>query len=334
MPRLRIVSPSEPGWARRRRGRGFYYVDQRGNKLEAKDVERCKQLVIPPAWQNVWICPFLNGHLQAVGIDDAGRKQYLYHEEWRRRRDEAKHDRVLEVAARLPGARRKAQADLQAEGMPYRRALATAFRLLDLGLFRVGGESYADENGSYGLATIRKQHVRLIDESATFDFPAKSGQQLSVTVTDHPVQASVAILKKRRGGGAELLAYKERGRWRDVTSIDINGYIKNIVGDDFTAKDFRTWHGTVIAAIALAAADTPTSATARKRAVSAAMRVVADHLGNTPAVARSSYVDHRVIDLFNDGITISLPRRLGEMWLTNGATQGKPERAVLDLLRR
>ncbi len=336
MPRLRVVSPSEPGWTRRRHGRGFSYVDQHGQRLEMEDVERCRRLVIPPAWQDVWICPAPNGHLQAIGTDDAGRKQYLYHEEWRRRRGEAKHDRVLDVAARLPKARKLALVDLEADGMPYRKALATAFRLLDLGLFRVGGESYADDNGSYGLATIQKQHIRIDPESVIFSFPAKSGQHLTVRMADNAVRQPITMLKKRRGGGKELLAYKEGGRWRDVRSADINDYIKDIVGDDFTAKDFRTWHGTVIAAVALAATNqTATSITARKRAVTAAMRVVADYLGNTPAVARSAYVDHRVVDLFTDGISIATgPGITGELSAKSlVAGDSRYERAVLKLLR-
>src|SRR3954454_12528206 len=159
MARLRRSSPDDPGWARRRAGKGFVYLDQDGARLPPEDAERAKSLVVPPAWRDVWICPFPNGHLQAVGTDDAGRRQYLYHPDWRRKRDESKHDRVLEVAARLPRARRRVAVHLQLEGMPYERALATAFRLLDLGFFRIGGEAYAEANHSYGLATIRKEHV-------------------------------------------------------------------------------------------------------------------------------------------------------------------------------
>ena len=159
MVRLRTVSPSDPGWTRRRAGKGFVYLDQLGVRLPPEDRERCVRLVIPPAWEEVWICQRPNGHLQAVGTDAAGRRQYLYHPEWRRKRDESKHDRVLEVAGRLPRARRRVAVHLQLDGMPYERALATAFRLLDLGFFRIGGETYAEANHSYGLATIRKEHV-------------------------------------------------------------------------------------------------------------------------------------------------------------------------------
>ncbi|MDN5764051.1 MAG: DNA topoisomerase IB, partial [Microlunatus sp.] len=220
--RLRTVSPKDPGWSRRRAGKGFVYLDQQGSRLAEEDAERCRMLVIPPAWEQVWICPRANGHLQAVGTDDAGRRQYLYHPEWRRKRDESKHDRVLEVASRLPRARRRVALHLQLEGMPYERALATAFRLLDLGFFRIGGEAYAEANQSYGLATILKEHVSLERGSVVFDFVAKSGQERYVALADELVRTSVRDLLRRRTGGPELLAYRDGGTWKDVTSADIN----------------------------------------------------------------------------------------------------------------
>jgi DNA topoisomerase-1 len=334
MVRLRTVSPSDPGWTRRRAGRGFVYLDQLGVRLPPEDRERCVRLVIPPAWEEVWICRHPNGHLQAVGTDAAGRRQYLYHPEWRRKRDESKHDRVLEVAGRLPRARRRVAVHLRLDGMPYERALATAFRLLDLGFFRIGGETYAEANHSYGLATIRKEHVTVENRTVVFDFVAKSGQERYVALADDLVRASVADLLRRRSGGPELLAYKEGRRWKDVTSTDINAYVKEQVGGEVSAKDFRTWHGTVIAAVALAGANADaTSATARKRAVSAAMKQVAEYLGNTPTVARSSYVDPRVIDLFADGVTISPRLASSDDDLSDGSTHGKVERAVLNLLK-
>jgi DNA topoisomerase IB len=333
VPRLRTVSPKDPGWTRRRAGKGFVYLDTQGRRLPEADALRCKMLVIPPAWREVWISPAPNGHLQAVGTDDAGRRQYLYHEEWRRRRDKSKHDRVLTVAARLPKARRKVAHDLQLEGMPYARALGTAFRLLDLGFFRIGGEAYAEANNSYGLATIRREHVTLQGNEVVFDFVAKSAQERYVALADDLVRESVAALLRRQGGGPELLAYHEDGRWHDITSTEINTYIKDVVGEDVSAKDFRTWHGTVIAAVALAEVNASArSATARKRAVARAMKEVASYLGNTPTVARASYVDPRLIDLFVDGVTIdpalaSLDQNLGD-----GTTHGKIEQEVLRLL--
>lgn len=334
MVRLRTVSSSDPGWTRRRVGRGFSYLDQAGARLAPEDRERCLQLVIPPAWEEVWICQHPNGHLQAVGTDDAGRRQYLYHPEWRRKRDESKHDRVLQVAARLPRARKRVNLHLQLEGMPYERALATAFRLLDLGFFRIGGETYAEANQSYGLATIRKEHVTVENREVVFDFVAKSGQERYVALADDLVRASVRDLLRRRSGGPELLAYKDGRRWKDVTSTEINAYVKEQVGGEVSAKDFRTWHGTVIAAVALAAANPDaTTPTKRKRAISAAMKQVSTYLGNTPTVARASYVDPRVIDLFSDGVTISPRLASLDDDLSDGSTHGKVERAVLNLLK-
>jgi DNA topoisomerase IB len=336
MPRLRTVSPNSPGWTRRRSGKGFLYLDETGERLAAEHVVRCKELVIPPAWQKVWICPFPNGHIQAVGTDDAGRRQYLYHPVWRQKRDEAKHDRVLEVAARLPRARKRVAEHLALEGMPRERALGTAFRLLDLGFFRIGGEAYAEANGSYGLATIEKQHVRVEDDLVVFEYVAKSGKERLVAIADQPVRDAVELLRRRRSGGPELLAYRDGRRWRDVTSADINAYVKDVVGGEVSAKDFRTWHGTVLAAVALAVSTRAAgSPTARKRAVARAMKEVSEYLGNTPAVARSSYVDPRVVDLFEDGVTIEgALRRLGEgASFGEPATHGAIERAVLKMLR-
>ena len=229
MPRLRRVSPDSPGWTRRRRGRGFVYLDEHGHRLAADDVARCKALVIPPAWQEVWICPAPNGHIQAVGTDEAGRRQYLYHPVWREPRDQAKHARVVEVAGRLPAARAAVAKDLAQSGMPRDRALALAFRLLDIGFFRVGGEGYTEENGSYGLATIERQHVRLDGDQVVFDYVAKSGQERLVVIEDAAVLDAVRTLLRRRTGGPGLLAYKRGGRWQDVTSEDINAYVKELV---------------------------------------------------------------------------------------------------------
>jgi DNA topoisomerase-1 len=334
VPRLRKVSPRDPGWTRRRAGKGFVYLDELGNRLAAEHIRRCELLVIPPAWEQVWICPAPTGHLQAVGIDDAGRRQYLYHEQWRLQRDRLKYDTVLQIAARLPSARRDVAKDLQLEGMPYERALGTAFRLLDLGFFRIGGETYAESNNSYGLATIKKEHVSIDNGSVIFNYVAKSGQERYVALADDLVLQAVRELLARRGGGPELLAYKDGRQWHDVNSADINNYIKAHVGEEMSSKDFRTWHGTVIAAVVLAEAnESAKTITARRRAVSSAMKEVAGYLGNTPAVARTAYVDPRVIDLFNDGVTISPSLAATDDDLSDGTTHGKIERAVLNLLQ-
>ncbi len=332
MPRLRHVSPDSPGWARRRRGKGFVYLDHHGQPLGPDERARCIALVIPPAWEDVWICPAPNGHIQALGTDAAGRRQYLYHPVWREQRDKAKHDRVLTVAARLPQARTIVGGHLELPGMPRERALGTAFRLLDLGFFRVGGETYAEDNGSYGLATIQKRHVRVKADQVIFEYTAKSSQERLVAVADAAVREAVSALRARRGGGPELLAYRDGRRWRDVTSADINQYVKDIVGGEVSAKDFRTWHGTVLAAVALAgAADMATSRTRRGRAIRGAMVEVATYLGNTPTVARGSYVDPRVVDRYERGDTIAPTlRRLGG----NDPLEHREaiERAVLRLL--
>jgi DNA topoisomerase I len=334
MPRLRTVSPRDPGWSRRRAGKGFVYLNEFGQPLPPQDVERCKMLVIPPAWRSVWICPSPNGHIQAVGTDDAGRRQYIYHPYWRLKRDQSKHDRVLTVAARLPTARRRVLNHLRLQGMPYERALAAAFRLLDLGFFRIGGEAYAEANNSYGLATIHKEHVSIQGRTVVFDYVAKSGQERYVALADSLVRTAVRDLLRRSDGGPELLAYEDASGWHDLSSAEINAYIKDVVGGEVSSKDFRTWHGTVIAEVSLAGSvDRAGTTAARKRAVSSAMKKVADYLGNTPAVARKSYVDPRVVDLFNDGVTIPPSLAAADKDLSDGTTHGKIEKAVLDLLQ-
>jgi len=307
MVRLRRVSPDGPGFTRRRAGRGWVYSDTSGARITDHDtIDRIARLAIPPAYRGVWISPYATGHIQAVGLDDRDRKQYRYHPDWRVERDKAKHDRILFVARQLPAARRLVREHLSLRGMPRDKALATAFRLLELGFFRIGGESYAEENGSYGLATLRKEHVRVArDGSIQFRYTAKHGIRREVVVRDDGVRDAVTTLKRRHGGGAELLAWRENGRWYDVSSTDINHYLHDVVGADVSAKDFRTWHGTVLAAAALAANfQDGSSKTARRRQVVAAMKDVAEHLGNTPTVARNSYVDPRLVDRFDVGRTI------------------------------
>ncbi len=329
MPRFRRASPDAPGWTRRRQGRGFVFLGEHGGRLGADDVARCKALVIPPAWRDVWICPVPNGHIQALGTDVAGRRQYLYHPAWREQRNHAKYARITEVAARLPAARAKVTEHLDLPGMPRERALSLAFRLLDVGFFRVGGEGYAEENGSYGLATIEQQHVCIKGDDVIFEYVAKSGQERALAVQDDAVRDAVRTLLRRRGGGPGLLAYRDGRRWRDITSDDINGYVKEVVGGEVSAKDFRTWHGTVLAALALAQrTDEVESPTRRKKAVRGAMKEVAASLGNTPTVARSSYVDPRVVEQFEQGVTIE-PALSSAPAGRSPRTRRKVERAVV-----
>jgi len=336
VPRLRRVTCNDAGLTRRRAGRGFVYLDGDGQRIRDPEViVRIRDLAIPPAWTDVWICTDPLGHLQAVGTDAAGRRQYLYHPAWRRRRDREKFDHMLVFAAALPRIRRTCAKRLAHTELDRDRVLACAVRLLDLGFFRIGTEGYAEQHQHYGLATIRKAHVSLDGAMVTFDYVAKGGKRRIQSVVDPAVHDIVSQLKRRRGGGPELLAYKVGRRWRDVKSTEINVFIQEIAGADFTAKDFRTWNATVLAAVALAvSAGAATSASARKRAVARAMKEVGHYLGNTPAVCRSSYVDPRVVDRFQAGATIAAALgKLGEgAAFGQLAFQGAIEKAVLDLL--
>lgn len=319
------------GWTRRRVGKGFSYRDDEDRPLPAEDVERIRSLAIPPAWKDVWICPLANGHIQAVGTDDAGRRQYLYHPDWRVKRDKQKFDRVLTAAAHLPQARRQVARDLAAAGMPRERAAAVAVRLLDVGYFRIGSDAYADANGSFGLTTLERQHVRRGREGLRFCFVGKSGVEHTITVNDEDVIAALDRMRSRRCRSRRLLAYTVDRRWVDLDAAAVNAYLAEVLGGDLTAKDFRTWHGTVLAAAALAASEEPGDTKAsRKRAVKAAVEEVATYLGNTPAIARGSYIDPRVIDLYEAGTTITPPRvtaRTSPM-----RRQELLEKAVLELL--
>src|SRR3954449_75909 len=334
--RLRRSDTGGPGIQRRRAGRGFTYVDADGVRVTDDEVlARIHDLVIPPAWQDVWICPYPGGHIQATGVDQRGRKQYLYHRKWRERRDQEKFDEMLLFARSLPTLRERVEADLgdrDEDDMGRERVLAAAVRLLDRGFFRIGSEDYAVENETYGLATMRKDHVTLRDRFIVFDYPAKHGKRRVQSVIDPEVAAVVTRLKRRRGGIDELLAYREGRRWRDVKSADINAYIKEITGEDFSAKDFRTWGATVLAAVALAVSPVKETKTARNRAVVRAVKEVSRHLGNTPAVARASYIDPRVIDRYLDGISISPALEHLAADPQDTAIQGDVEAAVLDLI--
>ena len=335
MPRLRRSDCSNPGILRRGRGRGFEYLDENGERIDDEEVlERIRELVIPPAWKDVWICPSPFGHIQAVGTDAAGRRQYLYHAQWRARRDQEKFDEMLRFARALPLIRRTAAKHLTQRGLTRERVLACSVRLLDRGFFRVGTEDYAEQNKTYGVATMQKRHVTLGPNGLlVFDYVAKSGKQRVQSVVDPPVYDVVKKLKNRRGG-RELLAFKDGRAWVDVRSDHINEYIKAVAGEDFSAKDFRTWHGTVLAAVGLAVSGGAAgSKTALERAISRTVKEVAHYLGNTPAVCRASYIDPRVFDRYRDGITIGgALDQLGDVDLGEPATRGAIEEAVLDLL--
>ncbi|MEX2194683.1 MAG: hypothetical protein WD844_05295 [Thermoleophilaceae bacterium] len=335
MARLRRADCSGPGISRRGRGRGFEYLDEDGERIADDEVlDRIRELAIPPAWRDVWICPYPMGHLQATGTDDAGRKQYLYHQRWRERRDQEKFDDMIDFARALPRVRARVAKHLRRRSMSRERVLACAVRLLDRGFFRIGSEGYAEDNGTYGLATMRKDHVTLEpDGRLTFDYPAKGGARRIQAVVDPDVRKVVEELKRRRGGGEELLAYKDGRRWRDVRSDDINAYLRDVAGHDCSAKDFRTWSATLLAAVgvAVSAEAASGSKTGRRRAIKRAIDEVARYLGNTPAVCRASYIDPRVFDRFNSGWTIAPV--LGEVGdLSDPSVRETVEEAVLDLL--
>lgn len=304
--RLRRSNPSGPGWTRVRHGKGFRYLDETGKPLPADAVARVKALVIPPAWRDVWISPHPNGHIQALGTDDAGRRQYLYHDKWRTDRDAEKFDRVLKLAPKLKRFREQVAADMKSRGP--KRLAAIALRMLDLGIFRVGHEQYVEDNGTHGVATLLCEHLSVRGDRVRFNFPAKSGVEVDEEITDVELARAVRTLLKDRTPDCRVF---------DLTADDVNERFRELVGDEFSVKDLRTWHATVAAAKAfaqlLAERGRPT-----KRAISAVMKDVAEHLGNTAAVTRKSYVDPRLVEAFERGDVI----------------KGRdPERAVLRLLR-
>jgi len=341
VPRLRRVSCASPGLTRAGRGPRTTYLDAEGRPVtDGATLSRISSLVLPPAWTDVWICPIDNGHIQATGVDAAGRRQYRYHDAWRATRDLAKHEHVLDFAEVLPGVREHVAADLATDGLQRERVLSAAVRLLDLGFFRIGSEQYAGSIArlpTYGLATMLKEHVTVSRGGVvTFDYTAKSGRHRVQKIVEPEVAVLVSALKRRRGGGPELLAWKVGGRWVDVKSADINEHLRLLSGGDFTAKDFRTWNATVLAAVGLAVStDAAGSRTARKRAVTRVVQEVSHYLGNTPAACRASYIDPRVIDLYESGQTVAHDLRLLGQDAVPGhpATQGALEAAVLALLR-
>ena len=332
MPRLRHVDCAEPGYGRRRRGRGFTYVDPRGAPLrDAGELDRIKALVIPPAWTDVWICRHAHGHLQAVGTDAAGRRQYLYHPTWREQRDRQTFHEMLGFADALPRLRRRSARFLSEPGLTRNRVLGFAVLLLDRGLFRVGSEEYAEENGSYGLTTLERRHVALDGRSTlVFDYVGKTGRRIVQQVADRRLYGVGAELKERPGRRKAFLAFTDGDGWTDLRAADVNTFIKDETGADFSAKDFRTWHATVLAAASLAQSAEKRSGAGRTRAINAAAEDVAEALGNTPAVCKASYIDPRVFDRYRSGSTIP-----ADVAARNGAgvrSQRAREEAVLRLL--
>lgn len=331
MARLKRVSPAMRGWTRKGAGRGFTYLDADGARLPAADVERIKSLAIPPAWKQVWICPVPNGHLQATGTDAAGRRQYLYHPVWREQRDRTKFERITQAAELLPPARRRIAKDLGSERPTLAWACATAVRLLDVGYFRIGNDAYTDANGSFGLTTLERKHVRRRGDALVFSFTGKSGISHSILIDDEPAVAALEKMRSRRSDSERLLAHRESRSWQDLGADEVNAYLSELFGGTITAKDFRSWHATVIAAEALALAEEDGSTkTSRNRAIKQAATEVASYLGNTPTVARNSYIDPRIIDHYESGETIGKAAR--RRYRSAQARQNGLESAVRELL--
>ncbi|WP_026531521.1 DNA topoisomerase IB [Arthrobacter sp. H41] len=319
MARLRRSNTRKAGITRRRQGKGFSYRGPDGSLLRDRDeLERVKGLVIPPAWRDVWIAPYRNGHVQVLGTDEAGRRQYIYHPAWREQKDREKFDRALEFGAKLPSARRVITQHLRSNGTTRERAFAAALRIVDAGALRIGSAQYAEANGSFGVTTLLVEHISVEGPVITFNFPGKSGQLWDTTLEDADLAAALRPMLRREDADTVLAYRTSDEKWHHVEGSQLNEFLRQVTGGPFTAKDFRTWQATVIAAMALAREDLKaTSRTARQKAVTATMRAVADHLGNTPAVARSSYVDPRLVDRFMSGEVIPI----GSMTASEKAVQ-------------
>jgi len=315
---LRYVTDTTPGISRRRAGRGFVYLQPGGRRVKDRaTLDWIRSLAIPPAWTDVWICRSRRGHLQATGRDARGRKQYRYHPDWRAQRDTVKYDRMIAFGQALPRMRRRVSRDLRRTGLPRERVLAAVVRLLEKTGVRVGNEEYARDNKSFGLTTLRDRHATVGSKRIRFRFRGKGGKEGEVEVSDARLARIVGRCQDLPG--QELFAYlDEEGEVRTIGSADVNDYIREISGHDFTAKDFRTWAATVLAARSLARGESPATEAGARRDVARAVERVAEWLGNTPAVSRKSYVDPMVIDAYLEG----------------DAIRGGSEAAVLALLRR
>jgi DNA topoisomerase I len=301
---LQYVNDDRPGYTRRAKGKNFEYLEADGKtSLDEQRLRRLKRLAIPPAWTEVWICPSSNGHIQATGRDARRRKQYRYHERWRELRDENKFDRLAQFAKALPNIRRRVTQDLKLPALPRQKVLATLVRLLERSFIRIGNEEYARENKSFGLTTLKNRHVKVKGAQMVFRFRGKSGRQHEVDVTDRRVAKVIA--KCQDLPGQDLFQYVENGEARDVTSQDVNEYLRQIAGEEFTAKDFRTWGGTVLAAIALSKQEEFETKKQAKSNIKTAICAVAELLGNTPAVCRKCYVHPVIVEAYLKGTPIT-----------------------------
>jgi len=312
---LNRSDPRSPGITRTPDQSGFRYLD--ASRLPVSDpavLTRIRALAVPPGWGSVWISPDPLGHIQATGVDSRGRTQYRYHQLWREQRDEQKFTHMLRFAAALPALRAATQRDLRHRRMDRGRVAASAVRLIDLGLFRLGGERYAELDHHYGAATLEKRHVAVRHNGVVFDYVAKEGKRRELTVTDPVVRATVRALARSDNGLNALFCFEDARGWRPLHSHDITAYIATNSGGHFTAKEFRTWNATVLMALFLVNAAPPVSGRAVKRVIDASVRGVADWLGDTPAVTRASYIDPRLVSVFTRDARLEavpvLPARL------------------------
>jgi DNA topoisomerase-1 len=330
---LLYVTGAEPGYCRVRVGKSFSYRDTNGRTLKDKDdIARVKKLAIPPAWTDVWICASPRGHIQATGRDARGRKQYRYHERWRATRDATKFDRILDFAQNLPALRERVLADLRRPGLPREKVLATIVYLLENTLVRVGNEEYARTNKSYGLTTLRDRHVAVQGSALRFNFMGKSGKEWKLTLTDRRVAKIVRACQELPG--QHLFQYiDENGERQKVGSADLNGYLRQIAGSDVTAKDFRTWAGTVLAAMALSELAACDSQTAAKRNLRAAIEEVARQLGNTPTICRKCYIHPAIMDGYLEGTLLDTLQQRIRRAMRKEEKLKPEEAAVLAILR-
>jgi DNA topoisomerase-1 len=336
---LRYVSDAKPGIRRTIGPSGTEYVSPTGDRLEDEsELARIKSLAIPPAWTDVWISPYKNGHLQATGRDARGRKQYRYHETWREVRDQAKFDRMLEFAEVLPAIRRRVEADLGRPGLPREKVLAAVVRLLEVTLIRVGNEEYARQNKSFGLTTLRGRHVSVSGTTLRFRFNGKHGKQHEVGIRNR--QLANIIKRLQDLPGQELFQYlDDDGEPQTIGSGDVNDYLREVSGREFTAKDFRTWAGTVLAALALSQYGPPSSESQAKHNVVRAIEFVAARLGNTPAISRKCYVHPDVIEAYGEGVVASEPKGIKTVARASNGTEAptdgltEEESVVMELLR-
>jgi DNA topoisomerase I len=326
---LRYVSDEKPGYTRKRRGKKFVYFDAEGKEIRDKArILRLNRVAIPPAYTDVWICPSPNGHLQATGRDDRGRKQYRYHERWREERDENKYEKMVIFAHALPKIRRRINKDLKLRGLPRHKVLATVVQLLERTFIRVGNEEYAKENKSFGLTTMRNRHVEVKGDNVRFRFRGKSGKEHDIDTDDRRV--AKIIKKLQELPGQEVFQYlDEEGEKHQVTSDDVNQYLQEISGEEFTAKDFRTWAGTVMAAMALKAQAAFENKSQARQNVKAAISAVAKMLGNTPTICRKCYVHPAVLETYLDGNLIEGLKKQTEKTLADSLGELRSEEAAV-----